>query len=458
MVAFFYEIIIMNKKITYFFLIAFFVFGTAFIIFRYERGKNNKEISYYELKDRKGPLALSPEWAKTKNMARTAFRSMAENPGDTKSALALATIFIQEARVTGDNAYYDQAAMNQVNKVLEIEPENFQALTFKSMIYLSQHHFAEGLEIANEAQKINTHNPFIYGLLIDGNVEMGNYDEAVKFSDKMVSLRPDIRSYSRISYLREIFGDYPGAIEAMKLAVEAGLPGQDNTEWTRIQLGHLYENVGKFDSAGIQYAQSLFYRPGYAPAISGLGHVAYVQKDFKKAIGYYQQADTLATDYTVKEMLAQLYKITGDQKKSDSLAIWIVNAMSGDANAAATDDNVGHYVDRELAVAYLNIGDNRKALEHATAEYNRRPKNIDVNETMAWVYYHLGDYKKAREFIETALKTNCKNPTLLCYAGLIYAKAGDKTMAHQYLMEGLKNKPGIDIGLTKESMEVLSTL
>jgi hypothetical protein len=39
---------------------------------------------------------------------------------------------------------------------------------------------------------------------VDGNVEMGNYDSAVAFADKMVALRPDLTSYSRVSYLREI--------------------------------------------------------------------------------------------------------------------------------------------------------------------------------------------------------------------------------------------------------------
>jgi hypothetical protein len=54
--------------------------------------------------------------------------------------------------------------------------------------------------------------------LVDGNVEMGNYATAIEEADKMISIRPDIRSYSRASYLREIHGDYPGAIDAMKLA------------------------------------------------------------------------------------------------------------------------------------------------------------------------------------------------------------------------------------------------
>ena len=69
---------------------------------------------------------------------------------------------------------------------------------------------------------VNPYNAYVYGLLVDGNVEMGNYDTAVSYADKMVSVRPDLTSYSRVSYLREIFGDYAGSIKAMQMAVEAG--------------------------------------------------------------------------------------------------------------------------------------------------------------------------------------------------------------------------------------------
>src|SRR5436190_1168308 len=93
------------------------------------------------------------------------------------------------------------------------------------------------------------------------------------------------------------------------------------------------------------------------------------------------------------------------------------------------NENIGHYADRELAYAYLKVNENDKALEHALLEYNRRPDNIDVNETVAWVYYRKGEYDKALPYIKTALKTNSKNPVLLSRAALIYFKTGDKTMA-----------------------------
>ena len=79
--------------------------------------------------------------------------------------------------------------------------------------------------------------------------------------------------------------------------------------------------------------------------------------------------------------------------------------MNKDAKAGLTNDNIGHYADRELAYAYLKVNDNDKALTHALAEYNRRPKNIDVNETVAWVYYNQNKADKAIPYIEEALKT-----------------------------------------------------
>ena len=130
-------------------------------------------------------------------------------------------------------------------------------------------------------------------------------------ADKMVSIRPDMRSYSRMSYLREIHGDHAGAIEAMKMAVEAGLPGDEATEWTRVQLGHLYENTGDLKSAEMNYVMSLQYRPGYAYAIAGQARIATASGDYDKAITYYLQADSLVNDYSFKEELAELYRLTG---------------------------------------------------------------------------------------------------------------------------------------------------
>jgi len=331
-------------------------------------------------------------------------------------------------------------------------------LTFKSLLYLSQHHFADGLAIAEKAKEVNPYNAFVYGIMVDGNVEMGNYAEAIKDADKMVSIRPDMRSYSRISYLREIHGDYPGAIEAMKMAVDAGPPGDESTEWTRVQLGHLYENTGDLKAAEMNYLVSLKYRPGYAYATAGRARIAAASKDYDRAIACYLQADSMVSDYSFKEQLAELYRLTGQEAKADELNKWLIEAMTSDAENGKNDDNIGHYADRELAYAFLRTGNYDKALEHSIAEYNRRPDNIDVNETLAWVFYREGNYKKAIPYIEVALKTKCGNSVLLSHAGLIYAKSGINAKAKNLLQQVIDSKASISESLRSEVVTVFQGL
>ena len=278
----------MKKKFSYILLIVIFFTVSAFVIIRYTIHHARMEQATYPLLHRKDTLGTSAEWVATRKMAQQLIDNIKSNPNDVKTSIALSTLYIQEARVTGNYIYYDAAALKYINGVLNTQPNNFEALTLKSLLYMSQHHFAEGLQIAEKAQKINPYNALIYGILVDGNVEMGNYKAAVENSDKMNSIRPDLRSYARISYLREIYGDYPGAIEAMKLAVGAGGAGDEPTEWTRIQLARLYENTGDLKSAEMHYMIALEERPGYGYAIAGLGHIAMGNKNYPKRCSHFQ--------------------------------------------------------------------------------------------------------------------------------------------------------------------------
>jgi tetratricopeptide (TPR) repeat protein len=418
----------MNKGRLYVITLILFATAAGFIVIRYK----NKQASSYTLLDRIGSSAQTKEWAVTRAYAASLEKSLELNPGDPKPSLALAVLFIQESRITGNHVYYDRAAMKTVNDVLKKDSSNFDALTYKALIYLSQHHFADGLAIAQKAQKINPYNAFIYGLLVDGYTEMGQYDSAVVNSDNMVSIRPDIRSYSRISYQREIHGDYPGAVTAMKMAVDAGAPGDETTAWTRVQLGHLYENTGDMKSAEMHYQIALDERPGYGPACSGLARIALAAKDYPRAIAEYRRADSFLFDYGIKEEMADAYKAAGMREQSDSLIRLVVDGLGRDAQSGQNDENIGHYADRELAYALLKAGDKDKALEHALLEYNRRPQNIDVNETVAWVYYNKGEYAKALPYLQAALRTGTKNPVVLSHAGLIYAANGKKDQRAQH--------------------------
>ncbi|MEO6583290.1 MAG: tetratricopeptide repeat protein [Ferruginibacter sp.] len=394
-------------------------------------------------------------WPQKKN-TDSLIERIAIKPGDIKSKIALTNAYILESRISGNMAYYDKAAMKTVESILSQQPQNGDALMLKSLVQLSQHHFGDGLATATTVVDLKPNNAFGYGLLVDANIEMGDYKAAVAAAEKMISIRPDLRSYSRISYLREIHGDYAGAISAMKLAVAAGVPAEEPTEWCRTQLGKLYEQVGKVPEARYQYQLSLAARPNYSNALAGLGRLAAHEKKQDSAVYYFTQAAGFTNDLDVKQNLAIALQNAGESEKATQLRQNILNDMNKNANNA-DDPALGHYSDKELAVVYLENNNNEKALQHAMAEYNRRPQNIDVNETMALVYYKKNEAATALPFIKTALSTNSKKPTLLALAALIYFNTGNTETANQLLAEALAQHPVLPQHMLAEISRVFKT-
>ncbi len=441
------------RKNLYIILVAFtlLMFG-AILIFSKKEAKATPGF-----RERQGSIALSAEWLDTKKAIQDLLAEIEANPTNYKAKLNLAQAYIQEGRVTGDHGYYDQAALDLLEDVIKNEPGNFDAICCKATVLLSQHHFSEGLEVAKVAESINPNSAFVYGLLCDAYVELGNYPEAVKMCDKMIGIRPDIRSYARVSYLREIHGDMPGAIEAAKLAVAAGYPGLEQTAWTRMILGHLYENTGKLDSAEFQYRVALQERPNYAFGNAGLARVEKARGNYKVAIDLLQKAKKEIIEYSFDDELTELYRLNNDSKNAEKSAESVIDQLSPVANADESSSAHGHYADRELAYAYLKVKNTDDAVKHALVEYKRRPNNIDVLETVAWVYYKKGNYSQAAAMINKALRTNCKNPILLSRAGLIYIKNGEVVKGKSLLQQAAAQNPYLsDIELKNEAAAALA--
>ena len=409
-----------------------------------------------ELRERQGNLAGGKEWLNTKAAIGGLLAKLRSNPDDQKSRLLLAQAYMQEARITGNHPYYDGAAMELLDEVLRAEPENFEALCCKSSLCLTQHHFAQGLGLAEQAQKLNPNSGFVYGLLTDANVEMGHYDQAVKMADKMNALRPDLPAYARVSYLREIYGDVPGAIEAMTLAVKAGFIGLEQTEWTRVALAHLYEVSGDTTKARQYNQMALYARPGYAYALAGLGRMAAARKDYPRAIKLYQEARITVKDYAFADELTDLYRLNGQPNEADKMARESISMLASAAEEADSNEQMGHYADRELAYAYLKTAELDKALEHAKIEHARRPDNIDVNETMAWVLYKRGQYAEAQKYMQVARRTGSKNPVLLGRAGLILTKLGRGAEGQALIENSLKTAPYLDAEVAAEGKKLLA--
>lgn len=355
------------------------------------------------------------------------------NPNDTESLLTLAELFMMEARISGEHGHYYPAALRLIDNAMQKEmkdPLAYRAMLDKASVLLSLHQFAEAKVIGEKAVELNPHSADIYGVLIDANVELGNYQEAVAYADKMVSIRPDLRSYSRISYLREIHGMIDESIAAMKMAVAAGYPGMEQTEWARLTLGHLYERYGMQDSAMVQYAMALAERPNYPFAIGAMADCYAAMGQPVKADSLNDVAMALIPEVSFYVSRAQRELEKGNTEKAGSMTREILAML-------ADDEEAGHQMNLEQARVQLDLLDNPgKALEYALAEYSVRPDNIDVNKLLAEIYYIKNDLTRSNEHLQKALSTGTRDPKTKCLEGILLTKS-DKSDEGAKLLEAV---------------------
>jgi len=389
-----------------------------------------------------------------------AIATLKDHPEDLKQYITLASAFISEGRITGDNTYYSNAALKMLDMVTDSTTANkdlvFQSLSLRSAVLLNMHQFKDALVAAQKGVAISSYNAGIFGALVDANVELGNYDEAVKDCDKMISIRPDLRSYSRASYLRQIYGQNEGAIAAMKMAVEAGMPGAESTEWARTKLADLYLDNGNADSASILYRTSLVYRPDYPFALTGMARVEKNKKNYDAAIAWTKKAIKARSEAAFVAQLADLYELKGDATDAKETRNDVVDLLEEGQNDEPKDALVKHNVSRELATAYLNAGNLDKALQYAQTDLNMRPENIDANDLIAWIYYLKGDYANAKIHADKMLATKTRNANMLYKAGVIYASAGNMQQGNAMMHDALAINPELDQLIINHSKPALA--
>jgi tetratricopeptide (TPR) repeat protein len=368
-----------------------------------------------DLLPRKGELANAAEWKKTQEKIVELKQKIAQKPEDVKLRLQAATIFIAEQRITGEHHFYYTAIEKILNGVLSLDAKNFEAKVYMASLRMSQHQFAEAKKIAEEALAINPNNAYVYGILVDANVELGNYADAVTVSDKMQALKPSLESYARASYLREIYGDNNGAIEAMKMAVKAGLPGSEPQCWSRNILGDLYFNTGNIKEAEATYTENLTMRPSYAPSMAGLAKVEVKNKNYTRALALLDSANAIMQQNSFVEQQAEVYASMGNEKMAQQKYNEVQKLLITDANSPQ------HTVSLELAKSFIKTNQWDSAQKYAMKEFTVRPKNIDINNELAWIAYNKKDIVQAKTYLQTALATGSKNAELLKRAAMINA-------------------------------------
>lgn len=373
-----------------------------------------------------------------------------QSPDDWKAANNLGDAYLQKARETGDPTWYAKAEA-VLQQSLKTKPDNFNAMTSFGSLSLSRHQFHDALVWGEKARTFNPTQARIYGVIGDAQIELGQYPEAVATFQKMVDLRPDLSSYSRVSYARELYGDLDGAIEMMQKAIVASGPYPENTSYLRVQLSNVYFTKGDLAAAEQTASRALSELPGYAPALAGLAKVDAARGNLLVAIGRYQQAVDRMPLPEFVIALGDAQEAAGktvEANRSFDLAraqerLYAANGVDVDVELALFDAD--HKVDLP--------GD----ISRARAALERRP-SIKASDALAWTLAQSGDDRAAQPIIQQALRLGTQDPLLLFHAGMIAYHLGDTVTARTSLERVMTLNPQFSVRYAPLAQQTLTTL
>jgi tetratricopeptide (TPR) repeat protein len=356
------------------------------------------------------------------------------------SALDLARLgaaHLQKARTTANPRFYALAAQ-ALRKSLTSEPSNVSALLGMGELALARHDFSDALEWGRRAHAVDKYSSTAWGVIGDAQVGLGRYSPGFNAYQRMVNLLPNLSSFARVSYARELTGDIPGAIDAMRRAARSGALIAENRAWTATQLGDLYLGTGQLEEAQRHYRAARRAAPDFTPALAGLGRVQAAHGRTRAAIDTYKRVVARLPLPQYVMTLGDLYDIAGRPVDSaHQYELVVAQQELFDAN--------GVLPDVEMTLFFADQGgDPTTALALGQKQYRAR-KSVQVADALAWSLYRNGRFSEAHRVMARALRLGTRDATIHYHAGMIATVVGMRNRAVRHLSSALEINPHFSI-------------
>ena len=366
--------------------------------------------------------------------ARIASLQAAASEGSAASTTyaALGDAYLQKARETFDPTYYARAEA-ALREALRRNGRDAGALTAMGVLSNARHDFTGGLRFGLRAHAAAPAAAKPLGVIVDSQVELGRYGAAERTLQRMVDLKPNLDSYARVSYFRELHGDVPGAIEAMRRAASAGGDAHENLAYVQTLLGNLELARGRVAVAQDSYRLALSRYPDYVPAQAGLARVAAARGDLEAAISRYERVVVRLPlpEYAVALADAKLAAGRRASAREDLALVEVQQRLLRRS---------GVNVDAEMAVFEADHGNAARAVKLARAAWADAP-SVRAADALGWSLTRAGQPAAGLPYAQRALRLGSRDAVYLYHAGIAARDAGQPALARRYLTRALAANP-----------------
>lgn len=354
----------------------------------------------------------------------------------------LGRAFVQRAREDLDPGFLLQAEAAS-DRALEILPGSPPALVLRAVARISQHRFAEALDIARAAAAGDPADPTAWGAVFDAAIETGDDAGAVAACERMLALRPDSASLARAGWLAWLHGDVPGALSRAASALEASRPaGGEPYAWTAAFLARLRLSSGDPAGALAVCDEAAALLPSHPSLLACRGRALL-------ALGRPDDAAPPLREALTLQPLPDHAWALGD-------------ALSGAGHAEEAEgayemvSRLGAMVDPRTLAAFLAARGERsdEALSLARGEAATRddPYTRDV---LGWALFRGGRMQEAKVASGRALALGTREPTFLYHAARIAEALGERVEAARLACAAFPVRSGL---LTAEGADLAAIL
>ncbi|CAN1512987.1 NrfG FOG, TPR repeat [Flavobacteriaceae bacterium] len=280
--------------------------------------------------------------------------------------------------------------------------------------YISQHRFKEALNLANKAFVIGEGRKETQKLLFDVQMEVGNYEEAVKNLDAIKDMN-DFDYLIRLAKWNDHKGDLATAITFMEKARDIAIKDDNKALkiWSYSNLGDFYGHAGRIQESYDSYLKTLEIDPNYSYALKGIAWITFSYErnttEAKRIIASISKTHNTPDFYLLKSQIAQF-----EGNKSEELVnrnAYFSMLKKYNYGAMYNKYNVLIYADDKATAS--------KALEIAKIEVDHRP-TPDSYDLLAWSYLNLGQNTKALEIAQKYVVGQSFEPKVQYHLAMIY--------------------------------------
>jgi len=365
----------------------------------------------------------------------------------------------------------NDAIINELKKVLELDPGNINTLLMLNQFYLEQDRIEDAREVLEQARQRNPRHPETLVNLADIHINQDEWEEAGALLQNLVgdTLVSPGNKLEIVQYIISRYSNNPGNEQLHKttssligtlletepdnglahsLAAEFYIMTEDGDQ----ALHHLQittEIMPENDAAWRQLIQTYYIEGRYEDAIAAgekadnhvpedafimffTGGSYFLKENYEKAVKWLQSASELPSR---SEFRSIILGTLGDTYAS--LDQW-------DEADKAYEAALAHNSDNDVALnnyAYY-LSEREENLEKAKEMANRalelNPANSAFLDTMGWIYFKLGDYEKAHEYIKASLETGDASAEVMEHMGDVYDKMGEPDRALYWWQKALE--------------------